>query len=51
MNYYICVRCGSLYCGWAISEICQKCGRGLKSITREEFYSKEKGVVIEESKK
>ncbi|GAH43816.1 unnamed protein product [marine sediment metagenome] len=51
MNYYICPECGQKYCGWADNKICQKCEKVLKRITREEFYSKEKGVVTEEVKK
>ena len=50
MNYYICRRCGTLYCGWAVSIICQKCGGVLKRITREEFYSEKKEVIKEEVK-
>jgi len=46
MNYYICRRCGTLYCGWAVSIICQKCGGLLKAVSREEFY--EKKEIIKE---
>jgi len=48
MNYYICGRCGSLYCGWATSIICEKCGGVLKKVSWEKFYSEKKGVVIKE---
>jgi len=48
MNYYICLNCDQKYCGWAVSEICQKCGGVLEPMTREEFYLEKKRVVIEE---
>jgi len=50
MNYYICEECGSLYCGWAVTIICQKCGGVLKKVTWEEYYSEKKEVVIKEDK-
>ena len=60
MDYYICEECGQKYYGlkissfWsgrAVSIICQKCGGRLLKITREEFYSEEKEVVIKEEVK
>jgi len=45
MNYYICRRCGTLYCGWARSIICQKCGGLLKAVSWEEFYSEKKEII------
>lgn len=48
MNYYICEECGQKYCGWAISETCQKCGGALESVSWEEFSLEKKRVVIEE---
>ena len=44
MNYNICERCGTLYCGWAESVIYRECGGKLERITREEYYSEEKGI-------
>jgi len=46
MNYYICISCGALYCGWAKSIICDKCGGLLKAVSREEYYAEEKGLNI-----
>ncbi|MBA7576308.1 hypothetical protein ES708_18147 [subsurface metagenome] len=45
MNYYICRRCGTLYCGWADNKFCQKCGGLLKAVSQEEFYSEKKEVI------
>jgi len=46
MNYYICEKCGTLYCGWAEGTICGVCGRKLKKVSRE-YYSEKKEIVIE----
>lgn len=48
MNYYICEKCGQRYCGWASNRICQKCGRTLRKITREEYYASGRIEEIED---
>ena len=51
MLHYRCEKCGQKYTGWAVAEICQKCGGKLEELSREEFYEEDKKEVKNVSSK
>ncbi|MBA7563642.1 hypothetical protein ES708_05301 [subsurface metagenome] len=37
MKRYICVDCGQVFTGWAVEEICSKCGGKLELVIEEQL--------------